>query len=620
MCPGVPLIGPKIAGQLLNDFQTLEGVFDNIDNISGKKRKENLTNFQESGVPEPQPCEVSALTCRLKSTGRRVELAGSTPKGLPSCATSLGFVVSPTAAAALSGDAPPATEWKANYVQIDTPEKLAELIAQLEKQPRISIDTETTSANPRFAELVGYSFAWEAGTAYYVPVRAPAGEPTLDPDETAAALKGVLENPNVEKLGQNLKYEQVVLRGTGIELAGVTFDTMVADYLLKAGARNHSLDNLASRYLNHTTLKIKDLIGTAEKSKTNGRGWPLELVTPYAAEDADVPVRLAPLLAERLQQDGLTRLFHDVEVPLIDALAECEFNGIRLDVDLLKQMSDDYGDRLERLEAEIHDIGGREFNINSPKQLGEVLFDDLGLPVIKKTKTGRSTDMDVLEQLARRTDLPGHELAGKDCRLPPFFKTQRNVHRRLAGTGSSGNRSRAYFVEPSRRRDGAFKFERSEPAKHSYAAPAEGREIRSAFIPGEDDWVLLAADYSQVELRVLAHFCGDDALSAAFANDEDIHARVASEVHGVPLEAVDADMRRSAKAVNFGIIYGQTPFGLAKALDIEQEEAAAFIEAYFARYPSVAQFMDEVLDVCMAQGFVTTLLGRRRRIDGGAFT
>ena len=384
---------------------------------------------------------------------------------------------------------------------------------------------------------------------------------------------------------------------------------MVASYLLDAGERSHNLDHLASRYLDHTTTKIESLIGKGKNQKRMDEVAPTD-VAPYASEDADLPLQLKPLLEARLDKDGLAQLNADVEIPLLKVLGHMEYTGIAVDTDRLSVLSAQYTKQLDQLSVEIEEMAGHPLNIASPKQLARLLFEELGLPVIKKTKTGASTDASVLEELA-----PMHPLPAKIVEHRQFSKllsTYVNalpelVHPETGRVHTSFNQ----VVAATGRLSSNHPNLQNIPIR-----TAEGREIRSAFRAGPDGWKLLAADYSQIELRVLAHYTADPTLCQAFANDEDIHALVASQVNNVELSEVTSDMRRAAKAVNFGIIYGQSPFGLAKALGIEQDEAAEFIETYFARYPGVLEFFTSTLNDCREQGFVTTLLGRRRGVQG----
>ncbi|MEQ8784998.1 MAG: DNA polymerase I [Pirellulaceae bacterium] len=611
--PGVPLIGPKLARELLGKYDTLENVLAHADEVSGKKRSENLKNFADQArlsrelvkLVDDVPIEIDWRAGRVGQIDMEATRALFAEFGF----RRLGDKLDEFASLAQYVEQEPPPEWESDYRTVATLDELQQLVGQMSRQKRISIDTETTSTSPRFAEIVGYSFAWEPGVAYYVPVRAPEGEAVIAPDEALETLRPVLEDPAVEKIGQNLKYDVVVLRSAGCEMRGLAFDTMVADYLIAPGERTHDMDDLARRYLRHETIKISELIGTGKNQKQMDE-VPVELVTQYAAEDADVPLRLSGLLASQLAEQQLTELFNDLEMPLVEVLAEMEFNGIKVDVPRLQGLSERFGKRLEELEGEIYMLAGHEFNIDSRQQLGEVLFNELNLPVVKRTSTGPSTDADVLSQLAPRHELPAKIIEYRqNAKLKSTYVDALPllVHPR---TGR---------VHTSFKQDVAATGRLSSKDPNLQNIPVrtqEGREIRSAFLPGEEGWQLLAADYSQIELRVLAHFCQDAALREAFEQDQDIHARVASEVYGVPLEEVDSDMRRRAKAVNFGVIYGQTPFGLAKALGIDKEEAGQFIDAYFERYPGVVEFIDKVLDESRDKGYVSTISGRRRAIDG----
>jgi DNA polymerase-1 len=493
---------------------------------------------------------------------------------------------------------------------VDTPEALAAFVAQLRQQKCISLDTETTDVCPRWAELVGLSLAWNEQEAWYLPVRAPHGERHLDLRQTLDALRPILEDPAVEKIGQNLKYDMIVLRAAGIEVAGVAFDTMVASYLLDAGRRNHSLDELASRYLNHTKIKTTDLIGSGKNQKPMDE-VPVRRVADYAGEDALVPVRLRPILANELAEANLTELLAQLELPLIEVLVELEYNGIKVDVDCLAELSHRYGQRMEALQQEIYELAGHPLNIASPKQLQEVLFVEQKLPVLKRTaQTGPSTDADVLEDLARLHPLPAKILQYRQyAKLKSTYvdALPQMVHPLTGRVHASFNQVVA----------ATGRLSSSDPNLQNIPVRTEaGREIRSAFVPGQEGWLLLAADYSQIELRILAHFSGDERMCEAFARDEDIHARVASQVNGVPLEGVTPEMRREAKAVNFGVIYGQSAFGLARALGIDQAAAARFIDSYFEGYPGIEEFLKRVLADCRKRGYVNTILGRRRAIRG----
>ncbi len=655
--PGVPLIGPKFARQLLEQYGTLEAVLEHAGEVAGAKRKENLTKFRDQALLSRDLVRLDAhvpiaidwqagrtghvnLPAALalfhdfgfrsigqklvaivkargdeetaKGGGRIAEAIGGMPAAGHATSEPHQLDAPQTHEVDVSGHPSPIPDPSAPLVThlVDTPEAFDHFLDQFRKQRSFSLDTETTSILPRWAKLVGMSLAWNDGEAWYLPLRAPEGERHLDPASTLAALKPILEDPAVEKIGQNLKYDMIVLRGAGVELAGVSFDTMVASYLLEAGRRNHSLDELARAYLNHETIKISALIGTGRQQRRMDEA-PTRQVADYAGEDAWLPLRLRPILDKKLEETELAGLLHALELPLIDVLVELEYNGIKIDSARLAELSGRYGTRMDELEQEIHQLAGRPLNIASPKQLQQLLFTELKLPVLKRTaKTGPSTDADVLEELARLHPLPAKILEYRQYAklkstyvdalptmvCPETGRVHASFHQVVAATG---------------------RLSSSDPNLQNIPVRTEeGREIRSAFVPGEAGWLLMAADYSQIELRVLAHFSGDRQLCEAFARDEDIHARVACQVNAVPLAMVTSEMRRAAKAVNFGVIYGQSPFGLARALGIDQAAAAKFIDAYFAGYPGIEEFLEQVLAECRKNGYVKTILGRRRSISG----
>jgi DNA polymerase I len=617
--PGVPLIGPKFAKELLEKYGTLENVLDHADDVPGAKRKQNLKDYREAAL----------LSRKLVELDRRVPIGvdwqaarvgGFNAEHISELFRDFGFrglgdrvmaVAAATGAVDKIDRPAPAVldTWDADYQVVDTPEALDVLVGQLAQQSQISFDTETTDIDATRAEIVGYALAWQPGQAFYIPVRGPEGDRVLDPTATAEALRPILEDPAIAKIGQNLKYDMIALRSVGIGLRGITFDTMIADYLLDSGERTHNLDHLARKYLAHETIKIEEIIGSGKNQKRMDEA-PVADVGRYAAEDADVPLRLLPILEQRLAADGLEELNAEVETPLIDVLADLEHLGVRVDVARLGEMSVEYGGRLQTLREEIEELAGHPLNIDSPKQLAALLFTELKLPVLKRTKTGPSTDASVLEELA-----PLHALPAKIVEYRQYSKLlgtyidalPQLVHPRTGRVHASLNQ----VVAATGRLSSSNPNLQNIPVR-----TREGREIRSAFTAGHPGWLLLAADYSQIELRILAHCSGDEVLRNAFARDEDIHQLVASQVYDVALGEVTGEMRRHAKAVNFGIIYGQSPFGLAKSIDISQEEAAKFIETYFATYPGVLQFLTDTLVECRERGFVSTLMNRRRAIEG----
>ena len=609
--PGVPLIGPKLARQLLEKYGTLEGVFEHAGEVSGEKRKQNLIAGREQAL----------LSRRLVRLDAEVPCAipwGSARPGrfdhprLRELFREFGFrslAAKIEALQALRPGEEPAPPPRGTCRVVDTPEALAELAGNLGRQARIAVDLETTHVRPRWAQIVGIALAWQEDEAWYVPVRGPAGEQCLDERAVLDALRPALESPAIEKVGQNLKYDMIVLRSAGVELAGVAFDTMVASYLLEAGQRNHNLNDVATRYLGRGKTDIAELIGSG-KSQIRMDEVPIGRVADYAGDDVMLPLRLRPILAGKLAEAGLGPLFADLEMPLIDVLVELEYNGIKIDCQTLAALSRRFGERLAALESEIHAMAGREFNIASPKQLQDVLFTQLGLPIVARTKTGPSTDADVLEVLAAEHPLPAKILeyrqyaklkstyvdALPEMVHPQTGRVHASFHQAVAATG---------------------RLSSSDPNLQNIPIRSEaGREIRSAFVPGEEGWVLVAADYSQIELRVLAHFSEDQRLCEAFGRDEDVHAEVAARINDVPQHQVTGEMRRQAKTVNFGVIYGQSPFGLARQLGIPKDEAARFIDTYFQRYPGIEGFLARILAECHEKGYVTTILGRRRTVEG----
>ncbi|TVP95163.1 MAG: DNA polymerase I [Planctomycetaceae bacterium] len=643
--PGIPLIGPKIAQQLLASYDTLEGVFEHAGEISGKKRRENLQGGRDAAmlsrelvklrddVPCDPPWEISRMRGdlpklvelldrfgfrKLRSrvldffgdSGPRGGMAvreggadgGSSTAGATSGASTAVGRIATTSRMTLSDTAP------IHYETIVDVAGLERLVEKLSSAKRIAIDTETTSTSARGCDLVGISVAWQPGHAAYLPVLAPEGVTTLSQSEVIEALRPVLENPQIGKVGHNLKFDIVVLRSAGIELRGELDDTMVADYLINPGGRNHTLSDVAKRYLDHDMTPIKDLIGSGKHEITMDR-VPLQRISHYACEDVDVPLRVLPQFTEPLESLGLSDLYRELELPLLEVLAEMEFNGIRVDGEHLNRMSGMFAERIIGLRAEIQTAAGSEFNLDSPKQLAKVLFEDLGLPVVKKTKTGASTDVDVLQTLAAFHPLPAKLIEYRQA--TKLKNTYIDALPKLINPKTGR-------VHTSFRQDVAAtgRLSSSEPNLQNIPIrTVEGRAIRGAFRAGPDDWLLLAADYSQIELRVLAHFSGDAALVDAYEQDRDVHTRVAAEVHGIDEADVTPEMRRVAKTINFGIVYGQSPFGLARTLAITKEEAAVYIELYFQRYPGVQDFMLGTLNECRRRGFVTTILGRRRDVQ-----
>jgi DNA polymerase I len=645
--PGVPQIGPKAAQQLLAEFGSLYEILNNVDRVAGNKRQETLRTHRDSAIlseqlvrlrkdvpiewnwpswgnPQPDLTQVESMfrDFGIRRLAERFVIANS-----PAPNVTIGETLDRSKYRCAVGDPQSANELTTTTDQrtiiqeapslcpvwIPFESLKQEILAHYQRTPEcdrwLAIDTETTSLSARDAEPVGYSIAWSLGQAAYLPVRGPQPERLLDHDSVKNFLKQLLEDPTIPKIGQNIKYDLIVLRGQGLSVHPIGMDTMVADYLLEPGGRNHNLDELAKRHLGHETITIDTLIGSG-KDQRSMESVDVDRVAIYAAEDVDVPFRLRPRLLPRLQSAELDRVFSEIELPLIEVLAEMEFNGIAIDTQQLAQLSRKFEDKITILHSEIMLMAGEDFNPDSPKQLANILFNKLNLRVVKKTKTGPSTDVEVLQELASEHPLPAKIVEYRQA--TKLKGTYIDALPRLISTKTGR-------LHTSFRQDIAAtgRLSSSDPNLQNIPVRTEdGRAIRSAFRPGPDDWLLMTADYSQIELRVLAHYCDDASLKNAFENDEDIHARVAAEVHGVSVADVTSAMRRGAKAINFGILYGQSPFGLAKALGISKGEAASFIDTYFDRYKSVRNFMRETLDACRRDGFVKTISGRKRYLQG----
>jgi DNA polymerase-1 len=514
---------------------------------------------------------------------------------------------------------PIAEPWNATYHLVDSAETFRDFFSEIKKQTRFAIDLETTSLNPLEAEIVGIAITWKEGEAYYLALRGPEGAKLLDPKKTLERLRSILEDATVQKVNQNIKYDLLVFRSHGIAVAGVVGDSMIADYLLHPGERSHGLDQLAEKFLNHRNIPITDLIGKKPRANEKGPAQlsmdevPPERVAAYSGEDADVALRLCGILEPQLAPAGLANLYRDLEIPLIEVLAELEFNGIRLDIPMLKRVGEEMARQLAEIERAIYDAAGHEFNVASLKQLRTVLFEEQKLPIKRKTRTTgeAQTDQETLEDIAiERPDNP----------IPRLILQHRQLSK-LAGTyvgplpGFVNPRTGRIHTSFSQTAAETGRLSSSDPNLQNIPVRREqGQDLRRAFLP-EEGWTLLTADYSQVELRLLAHFCADSQLRQAYAEDRDVHALVAARVFGVEEKDVTAEMRRVAKTVNFGVIYGMSAHGLAQRLRIPRREAEQFIDAYFARYPRVLEYQRQLLEHCRKTGYVGTILGRKRQFE-----
>ena len=606
--PGIPKCGPKTAAKWLAEYDTLDNLVRHADEIKGKigeNLRENLEQLK--------------LSRELATIRRDLELDRSPETlepGEPDQAALrelYGWLESSRLLETLgpAEDAPKtdAAPAGSDYATLLSLPELDAWVAKLRKAPLFAIDTETTSLDYMRAELVGLSFAVEPGEAAYLPVgHAYVGAPAqLDRATVLKRLKPLLEDAKRPKVGQNLKYDMSVLARYGIALDGIAYDTMLESYVLDSTATRHDMDSLAEKYLQHRTIRYEEVAGKGARQLTFDQ-VPLEKAAPYAAEDADVTLRLHRALWPMLEKEpALARLFEEIEMPLVPVLSRMERTGVRIDAGMLERQSRELGERLIEHEKGAHELAGAPFNLGSPKQIGEVLFEKLDLPVIAKTPKGApSTSESVLQELADQ----GYELPALILR-----------HRALAKLKSTYTEKLPQMVNPKTGRvhtsyhqavAATGRLSSSDPNLQNIPVRSdEGRRIRRAFVP-EDGFEMVAADYSQIELRIMAHLSQDKGLLRAFESGQDIHRATAAEVFGLDSpEAVTADQRRSAKAINFGLIYGMSAFGLARQLGIERRAAQGYVDLYFERYPGVQGFMDSTRARAHDMGYVETVFGRR---------
>ncbi len=598
--PGVPGIGPKTALALIREWGTLENVLEHVEDVRGAKTKENLVQFKDQARLSR---ELATIRTDVPMDEQLTDFAVRQPASpaLYSFYRKHGF-------RSLMKDLPRADDQaERNYHLVADRESLTRFVDECRKQGEISVDLESTSVNPVDAEIVGISFSWEPGNAYYIPTLSPEGQPHIQLDIVLNMLRPILEDEHIKKTGHNLKYDIVLLRCNGLQLRGLSFDTMVASYVLNTSARQHGLSQLASEHLNHRMTEIYELLGRGREQTTMDK-VDVERVSDYACEDADMALRLKRFMEPQLAELDLQELFAAVELPLVEVLAEMEYNGIKIDPGVLHRMSDEFAAKLKELEKSIHEAAGEEFNINSPKQLQAILFEKLGLPKLRKTRTGVSTDARVLEELGRVHPLP--KLILDFRQLSKLKSTYLDQLPRMASPRTG--KIHASFNQAV---TATGRLSSSDPNLQNIPIRTElGQKIREAFIPSEDDYLFFSVDYSQIDLRMLAHLSGDPALVESFKRNEDIHASVATQIFSVSSHEVAEDMRRTAKAVNFGIIYGLTPFGLSQQLGCSVETAREFIERYFEIHKGVEDYMKQVIDDAVEKGFVRTILNRRRYI------
>jgi DNA polymerase-1 len=595
--PGVPTVGEKTAIKLIREFGSLDELLARAAEVKGKTG-EKLREFAEQARLSRR---LATIDCSVPLSYRYEDFAVGPPdnKRLAEQFREYGFT---TLMKELTSEATLSTE---NYATILSMDDFSALLRDAVNAGACAVDLETTSLNPLEAEIVGISLSFREHEAFYVPVghRYLGAPPQLELTETLAALVPFLTDPGKRKIGQNLKYDYQVLRRYGIEMQGIWCDTMLASYLLNPVRSSHGLDSLAVEFLDHKMISYSDVAGKG-KEQINFAQVPVEKASVYSCEDSDAAFLLHGIFLPRLAELGMERLFFELEMPLLKVLAEMELCGVKVDLTLLRELSRGFADQLALLEQQIFSQSGCEFNINSPKQLGEVLFERLKLPSGRKTKTGWSTDMDVLVKLARDYELPKSILQYRS--VSKLKSTYTDVLPRLVDK-SSGRIHTSYNQAVTN----TGRLSSSEPNLQNIPIRGEeGRKIRRAFI-AEEGHLLLSADYSQIELRVLAHLSEDRVFCDAFARDEDIHTRTASEVFDIMPGLVTAEMRRQAKTINFGVIYGQGAFSLANELGVSTRTAKEFIDNYFARHSGARAFLDACIRDAEEKGYVTTILGRR---------
>ena len=618
--PGIPGIGPKIASSLLQQFGTLEEILSRCDEVKGKKRQENIALHGDTARQGRSLIQLE-LNTPIQISWESAVVQRPDPEPLIQFLQELGFKTLVKKIQSLAGGKTSAAKTSDQGLLALGDESQGEH-ARYPAPVLPAKDSAVTSAVKKLRESLSSGGCLIVSvTESAVRGRSKAGEPPVWPEVTgltllahtdsdpqasvwfsakqvtsSEALRKILSDPRVPKVGYDLKRQIVALSRLGIDLVGLQFDPLIAGHLLDAGQRNQGLSDLLDRFadMDSSDTQVQDVPQTAEQAASSCHGV----------------ASLVDVLSEEIKTGGFGSLFSDVELPLAEVLSGMESRGVRVDTKLLSGLSDDYTSKIKILEKEAHELAGHAFSLSSPLQVRTVLFEEQGLPVVKRTKTGPSTDAEVLEELA-----PLHELPAKLLQ-----------HRKYSKLKSTYVDALPFLVDPRTSRihttfnqtvTATGRLSSSDPNLQNIPIrTAEGQQIRSAFRPAEEGWHFLAADYSQIELRILAHLSGDAAMLEAFRNEEDIHTRTAAAVFEVESEEVTSEMRRTAKAVNFGILYGQSAFGLAKALGISQPEAAEFIAAYFEKFAGASQFIDEVLDRCRAERGVATMLGRRRAIDG----
>lgn len=607
--PGVTGVGEVTAKKLLKEYGSLDNILAHAGEVKNKRAREGLLNEREMAklskelvtIKTDLPLDVTIDELKMKSFNF---------SEMSEIFRELEFFSLQSQLQAFQTDVEPEITKptvEKEYHCIDSPSELKNLVKSLQEADLFSVDIESTSTDPMTAKIVGFSFSIEPHKGWYIPIQFPEKKTELfsatakDIETVLQSLKQVLENPHIRKCGQNIKYDAIILKNYGIDIQGIVFDTMIAAHLLKPDVRSYKLDYLSLEHLQYKMQPITDLIGKG-KNQISMADVSLEKVTFYAVEDADVTLQLAPILKKELESNHLLDFLKQVEIPLIPVLVQMEKNGVYVDKYMMGSLSTWMESKLRISTGEIHELAGTNFNINSPKQLAVILFDMLSLPKIRK----RSTDVNVLEFLKHQ-----HPLPEKVLKYRKFHKLKSTyvdaipklIHPETGRIHSSFNQT----VAATGRLSSSNPNFQNIPIRKE-----EGREIRKAFRPQKAGWVIFSADYSQIELRIMAHLSGDDTLKQAFLAGEDIHSHTASLIYGVPRESVLPEMRRTAKLVNFGVMYGAGPFRISQELGIPINEAKQIIKAYFERYSGINNFINNTLEQARNNKYVSTMLGRRR--------
>ena len=617
--PGVPGIGIKTASELINKYKTLDVLLKKADEIPQNKRRETLLANKDKALLSRQlvtlkddvPVKDKLSSFILKEVqkeklydflrkmefnkllSRAISFYGETGKKKSELNTTK------TQSSKINTKA---------YESIINEKSLDKWLKILNEQSVIAVDTETSSLNPLEADLIGVSFSYAPNKACYIPL-AHKNTKSLKKKLVLEKIKPILEDPSIKKVGQNIKFDFIVLKQNGIEVNPIE-DTMLISYTLDAGSNRHNLDTLSEIHLEHKTISYKELVGTG-KNKLNFSDIELDKATEYAAEDADVTLRLYNHLKSKLNEEKLNKIYESFEKPMVQLLSKMEFNGIKVDDLYLKKLSKKFEDKIRKIEKEIYSIAGKEFNIGSPKQLGEIIYNELKIAKLKKTKKGSlATNANILEDLA----LTEHK-------FPKLILEWRQISK-LKNTYSDALQD--HISKKTKRVHTSFLLAATNTGRLASSDPnlqnipiksEEGREIRKAFIADKKN-ILISADYNQIEMRILADIADVKELKRAFKNNEDVHCLTASQVFNVPINKVNDDLRRKAKTINFGIIYGITQYGLAKQISVSNQEALDFINSYFKNFPEIKDYMSSTISICRKQGYVSNIFGRRIHLRG----